>query len=314
LRFTIIIPCFNRPNDLREAIGSCLAQTFSEFELIVVDDCSDEPLEDICKEFADSRIKYYRNKTNRGVSHSRNIGIDLAAGDYITFLDSDDVYLPDRLKILDGYIRDASTAPSILFHRQYRIISRNGASAVAPSRMPFEGERLDEFVLIWGNFIQTNSFVIERQLAKRIKFDILCKRHEDTKFFLECWLASSSYMACTETLSIYHDFPLSSRLSKQPGSALLQPLLSWTAQNCSPKASAGFAAYASAEVPFFQSPIGVLTAIRQGFLAGVPIVRCALYLSRSIFGVGTIDGLISEMRSRLHRLREPATNNAGPGT
>lgn len=301
MRFTIVIPCFDRQVELRTAIKSCQAQTFADFELIVVDDCSKEPLEDICKEFGDSRIKYYRNAVNRGVSHCRNIGIDLAAGQYISFLDSDDVYLPKRLEVLDRRLSETATSPSILFHRQCRLLSPNKVGTIEPARLPLDGERLDNFILIWGNFIQTNSFVVERDLAKEIKFDELCKKHEDTKFVIECWLASPNYLACSETLSIYHDFRLSSRLSKQQGFALLEPLLLLSEQRCSREAHVGFAAYASAEISFFQRPLDVLTAVWRAWRLGVPTLRCAVYLSRSIFGTATVDDAIHKTRVLLRR-------------
>jgi glycosyltransferase involved in cell wall biosynthesis len=303
LRFTIVIPCFNRQADLQIAIESCRAQTFGDFELVVIDDGSKEPLEDICKEFGDDRIKYHRNPTNRGVSYCRNIGIDLATGQYISFLDSDDVYLPDRLKALDRCIGEAATPPSMIFHRQCRLLAPNEAGTIVPARLPLDNERLDDFILIWGNFIQINSFVVEKELAKRVRFDVLCKRHEDTKFVVECWLASPNYRACDETLSIYHDFRLSSRLSKQQGFELLKPLLSMTKQRCSPEAHIGFTAYASAEISFFQQPLSVLMAIWRAYRLGVPVPRCAVYLSRSIFGTATVDGAIHRIRIVLLRLR-----------
>ncbi len=225
------------------------------------------------------------------------------------FSTSDDVYLPNRLEVLDRCLCETATSPSILFHRQYRLLAPNEAATIAPARLPIDNERLDNFILIGGNFIQTNSFAVERELAKRIKFDVLCKRHEDTKFVIECWLASPNYLACNETLSIYHDFRLSSRLSKQQGLALLEPLLLLTKEKCSPEAHAGFAAYACAEISFFQSPLYVLTAVCRAYRLGVPMLRCVVYLSRSIFGTTTVDEVIYKMRIIFPRLRHTFRGN-----
>jgi glycosyltransferase involved in cell wall biosynthesis len=287
---------------LRAAIKSCLAQTFADFELIVVDDCSTQPLEDICNEFGDPRIKCYRNAINRGASYCRNAGIDAAVGEYVSFLDSDDVYLPHRLEILDRRIREPKTSPRILFHRQSRRLAADDAGMIAPARLPAIGERLDDYVLIWANFIQTNTFVIESQLAKKIKFDLQCKKHEDTKFIVECWLNSPDYVACDEVLSEYRDFRVAARLSKQDGFERLRPLLLFVKKRCSPEAYIGFAAYASAEIPFFQRPMHVLTKIWRAYRAGVPLPRCAVYLVRSIFGVAVVDNVIHKMRIVAFRL------------
>lgn len=302
MRFTIVIPCFNRADDLRAAIRSCLAQTFADFELIVVDDCSTRSLQETCNEFGDPRIKCYRNAINRGVSYCRNVGLDAAVGEYISFLDSDDVYLPRRLEILDRHIREARTLPRILFHRQNRQLAVDDAGVIAPARLPAAGERLDDYVLIWGNFIQTNTFVIESQLAKKVKFDLECRKHEDTKFIIECWLNSFDYVACEEVLSDYRDFRVASRLSKQEGYERLRPLLSLAKTKCSREAYIGFAAYASAEIPFFQRPMYVSTKIWRAYRTGVPLPRCAVYLFRSIFGVARVDNAIYRIRVVVLRL------------
>lgn len=301
LRFSIIVPCLNRGDELRSAIKSCIDQTFADFELIVVDDGSNPSLEDVCRRFEDKRIRYHRNSTNLGVSHSRNIGLDCAAGEYVSFLDSDDIYLPKRLELLDHCIRATNTPPSIVFHRQNRCLAVDDAGMVAPARLPAPGERLDNYVLIWGNFIQTNTFIIERGLARKIRFDIGCRRHEDTKFIIECWLTSPNYIACNEILSVYRDFRQTFRLSKQEGYERLLPLLRFAENSCTLESHIGFAAYASAELLFFRKPAPVLTAIWQAYRAGVPKLRCAVYLARSMIGTAKVDHVIQMIRLVLLR-------------
>lgn len=102
---SVIIPTYKRDwNYLGRAINSILRQTFSDFEVIVIDDSpSDYPLrEDIMRNMKalqaeDVRIKYLINEKNMGGSLSRNRGIDCACGKYVTFLDDDDEYLPEKL-------------------------------------------------------------------------------------------------------------------------------------------------------------------------------------------------------------------------
>ncbi len=90
--FSIIIPTYNRANMISVAIESVLAQTYPNWELIVVDDGSIDDTEVVVKQYRDKRIKYYRQE-NRGRSVARNKGIDLSNGSYICFLDDDDYYL-----------------------------------------------------------------------------------------------------------------------------------------------------------------------------------------------------------------------------
>ena len=93
---SIIIPTFNRADFLKESIQSVLSQTFTDFELIVVDDGSTDHTEKVAREF--SGIHYVSCAVNSGVSHARNLGIGLARGRYICFLDSDDLWVKNKLE------------------------------------------------------------------------------------------------------------------------------------------------------------------------------------------------------------------------
>ncbi len=95
---SVIIPVYNGPEGLARAIRSVLGQTFENFELIIVDDCSTDPIEATVKEFIDLRIQYHRHAQNKGASGARNTGMRLAKGDFWAFLDSDDEFLPQRLE------------------------------------------------------------------------------------------------------------------------------------------------------------------------------------------------------------------------
>lgn len=95
---SVIIPTYNRSNLLIRAIDSVLAQTYQNFEIIVVDDGSqDDTATKLLPLVEAGIIKYYQNP-NTGVSFSRNFGAGIALGDYLAFLDSDDEWLPHKLK------------------------------------------------------------------------------------------------------------------------------------------------------------------------------------------------------------------------
>lgn len=98
---SIITPCHDAESYLSHTIGSVLHQSFQNWELLIVDDCSTDNSAKIIKEYAekDSRIRYFRtDKPSGSPSLPRNIGIENAKGKYIAFLDSDDVWLPDKLE------------------------------------------------------------------------------------------------------------------------------------------------------------------------------------------------------------------------
>lgn len=106
--FSIIIPTFNRPRHFLRAMGSVLRQSVADFELIVVDDASDEPYaKRLCAEISDQRIEVLEADSNRGVAAARNRGIEVAKGTYISFLDDDDEYVPNFLQITAAALRSA---------------------------------------------------------------------------------------------------------------------------------------------------------------------------------------------------------------
>lgn len=97
---SIITPCYNAGKFLPETIDSVLNQTFRDWELLIIDDCSSDNSRQIVEEYAlkDSRIRYFRTDTPSGSpSYPRNIGIENSNGEYIAFLDADDIWLPDKL-------------------------------------------------------------------------------------------------------------------------------------------------------------------------------------------------------------------------
>ncbi len=95
---SVIIPTYNRHYLLQKAINSVLIQTYSDFELIIVDDCSTDGTEDFVKSLSDKRIRYIKHEKNKHASASRNTGIQLSRGEFIAFLDDDDQWLPSKLE------------------------------------------------------------------------------------------------------------------------------------------------------------------------------------------------------------------------
>jgi len=98
VKVSVLMPVYNTNEEyLKEAINSILHQTFSDFELIIVDDGSKNDIENVIKTFSDNRIKFYKNNENSGVARTRNKLMSLAQGEYIAWQDSDDISYPDRL-------------------------------------------------------------------------------------------------------------------------------------------------------------------------------------------------------------------------
>ncbi|AWH90123.1 glycosyltransferase [Limnobaculum parvum] len=93
------MPAYNAADTIHESIMSVLEQTFTDFRLYVVNDCSTDKTKDVIMSFSDKRIVYIENNINLGVSESRNLGIKESRGKYIAFLDSDDLWKSEKLEI-----------------------------------------------------------------------------------------------------------------------------------------------------------------------------------------------------------------------
>ena len=101
---SVLMPVYKTAPYLSEAMDSMLHQTFKDYELIVLDDCSPDNAEEILDAYDDSRIVRYKGENNVGLSNVLNVGIEMARGKYIARMDSDDISLPNRLQIQVDYL------------------------------------------------------------------------------------------------------------------------------------------------------------------------------------------------------------------
>ncbi len=103
---SIIMPSYNTAKFISQTIESVLAQTYTNWELIIVDDCSTDNTDEVVKSFlSDNRIKYIKNEKNSGAAVSRNRALREAKGKWIAFLDSDDLWLPEKLEKQISFMR-----------------------------------------------------------------------------------------------------------------------------------------------------------------------------------------------------------------
>ena len=163
--FTVIIPTYNREKLLPRAIESVLAQTKQDFEIIVVDDGSQDNTKELVKKY--KTIRYYV-KEHEGVAAAKNFGIYKAKGEFITFLDSDDAYLPQHLKTRKEFLKE------------YDIVY-NGFKTIGNEYVPdyFNPDKLIHV----NKIVLGATFFIKKQVFQKIgKFKLL-SYSEDTEFF-----------------------------------------------------------------------------------------------------------------------------------
>lgn len=120
---SIVMPSYNCARFIADSIKSVIAQTHTDWELIIVDDCSTDDTESIVASFCDDRIRYIRNEKNNGAAISRNRALREAKGRWIAFLDSDDLWLPEKLERQIGFMK--KNGYSFSYHN-YTEISEEG--------------------------------------------------------------------------------------------------------------------------------------------------------------------------------------------
>ena len=160
---TVVLPTYNRPEYLGRAIRSVLAQTFRDFELIVVDDGSRTDTGAVLAAFDDPRIRFTRHARNRGNAAARNTGIGEARGRYLAFLDDDDEWDPEKLALQVPALRD-STADVALVYCGRRVLSDGRQVRVdAPG---VEGDVFD--ALLARGLMSCPSVLLRAEVLERI--------------------------------------------------------------------------------------------------------------------------------------------------
>jgi glycosyltransferase involved in cell wall biosynthesis len=158
-RVSVIIPAWNAEKFISDAIASVLKQTFSEFELIIVDDYSTDNTFEIINSFKDYRIRATRHHRNLGVSEARNTGIKIARADYIALLDSDDMAHPNRLNI---QVATLDWDPSVAMVGSYvSLINESGEQLNRIWRQPLDSDEI-AINLLFRNSCFTSTLMLRR--------------------------------------------------------------------------------------------------------------------------------------------------------
>ncbi len=174
---SVIIPVYNRENELKRAINSVLNQTFQNFEIIVVDDFSEININSIVISFNDPRILYYKLDKKRNANVCRNLGLKYAKGNYIAMLDSDDEWLPNHLDIRINHIIE--TNADGVFGSYF--LDDAKTKKIIHSRQFHHNETMANYLLSDGKAV-TPSHFYKAECAKKILWDESLYRHQDYDF------------------------------------------------------------------------------------------------------------------------------------
>jgi teichuronic acid biosynthesis glycosyltransferase TuaG len=195
---SIIMPAYNAENTIQLAISSVINQSFADWELLVVNDCSTDKTDEILRSFAktDARIIVIENKDNQGVSMSRHNGVVASKGTWIAFLDSDDVWREDKLE--KQLAVQKKTNASLLFTGS-AFMDNNGDPIDYYLHAP---ERLTYHDLLKQNLLSNSSSLVKAELIKKYE-SIGDQMHEDYATWLKIMRTGIDAYGVDEPLLIY---------------------------------------------------------------------------------------------------------------
>jgi glycosyltransferase involved in cell wall biosynthesis len=297
--FTVVIPVFNRADRIATAIRSVLAQSEQDFEIVVVDDGSNDSPERAIAAFADPRITTFR-QDNRGGGAARNAGIDRARGQLIAFLDSDDCFLPHHLaamrRLLDGTTDTVGYSPIVVDRGQ-------GCRFVKPPRALGAGEHMASYLFCARGFVPTIGLVIPRRLAQNVRYSETLPFAQDTDFAIRLFLAGCGFRMAEEPGAVWTDRGDPKRVSARRSCSELQDWLESLAPLLPPRALYGARGWMLAKAVGRTHRIAALRLYLAALLRGCYGPKLALAVFLQIFAPDNLYRRFSDSIIRICRGR-----------
>lgn len=194
---SVVMPAYNAENYIGEAIRSVQSQTYTNWILLVIDDCSTDHTADVVQIFAntDDRIRLFRNTHNLGAAKTRNRGFELSEGEWVALLDSDDVWHSDKL---EKQLTVALNSGSEIVYCSYSLISYDGqkiSDYIVPEQTSYD-DMLKESVFSCSTTLLAKSVVDNNRFSPDYY-------HEDLVYWLQLLKKGYSASACCEPLADY---------------------------------------------------------------------------------------------------------------
>jgi len=266
---SVIIPTFNREAELQRAIDSVIAQDYPELEIIVVDDASTRPTNLDLSRWARDLLRWIELPVNGGGATARNVGIEVARGELVAFLDSDDVWTSDKLiRQVRSYLADGRPHDAVYYSQV--VLDRGSSHLTLPERPLAEDESVGDYLFPWrGNLIHTSSLLMSRDLAARVRFTDGLRIHQDVDFCLRLQRAGACFRFDPEPLGRWHAEARADRMSYRPKFLLSLDWLETTGDLLPWATRQKFAAQLASKAPvyFWRTPGVVLQALWRCWIA-----------------------------------------------
>lgn len=199
-KVTIVTPVYNSAEFLGETIESVIGQSFSDWEMVAVDDCSLDGSSELVRRYAekDSRIRLIQLERNSGAAVARNIAIEEAKGRYIAFLDSDDLWHPTKLERHIAFIEETGAALSYTAYEKITEAGeRTGVIVTPPESLAYDD-------LLKSNRIGCLTAIYDTKKVGKVTMPLIRKR-QDYGLWLKILRDSGPAIGLCELLSLYRE-------------------------------------------------------------------------------------------------------------
>ncbi|MFT6985531.1 MAG: amylovoran biosynthesis glycosyltransferase AmsB [Psychromonas sp.] len=202
--FSVVIPVYNRSNLIKAVLESVLKQSYNDFEIILVDDYSNdiEELKQLIEHISDDKITLIEHGENKNGAAARNTGIKAAEGQYICFLDSDDTWPLNRLAIVKESIERSKHPNSTIFYGQvcYEYPDKKTKGTLSPLD-PIGSNKVADYLFVHNGLLQTSTITCSREVALKVGFDERYRRHQDYDFCLRAEALAMTFQFINKPLS-----------------------------------------------------------------------------------------------------------------
>ncbi|OKH14938.1 glycosyl transferase family 2 [Fischerella major NIES-592] len=224
---SVVIPTYNRADLIKHTLNSAIRQSYKNLEIIIIDDGSVDNTEEVVKAIDDSRIRYIRLPNNSGGSVARNTGIENARGEYIAFLDSDDLWIPEKIELQLASIQKHPNPQKVVCHTQivfsftrvssYDQLAINTETLhIVPEKGKGEVETVADYLFCHHGELHTSSLMMHRSLALAARFRPGLKRHQDWDFCFRLEAQGAIFTFIKKPLVIWNADPRKDRISRMP--------------------------------------------------------------------------------------------------
>lgn len=257
---SVVIPTFNRPDEVLDAVRSALSQTRRPDEVIVVDDGSKFPPNAEALASLGAEVKLILNPTNSGGGTARNMGIDAATGRWLALLDSDDNWLPEKLERQMNEIWKRCDSSKVVVATN--VLMRTAGRSDRPyNQAPRPaGRALADWFLIDNGTYQTSGLLMRTDFARAIRFNPKLRRHQDWDFLIRLEAAGATISYIHDCLVVYECRSDQPRVSQ----GNVKPTLAWfksAGKHLSPLAKFTFYRRFWFDQHFEQKPIAALFTV-----------------------------------------------------